>query len=112
MGIYERIREISKKQNLSINRLEQELSLPRSSISKYNKNKPSFDKIQRIADKLGVSVDYILSGEDNRFSEENAHLVAQVRRDPELTEALKKYFDMSSKTKKHVIELINMLSEE
>lgn len=64
MGLYEQIRDIAKEKGYSINRLEKELGFARSSINKFNKNKPSTDKIQQIADLLGVSVDYLLSGSD------------------------------------------------
>lgn len=61
MGIYERIKEASAEKGYSINRLEKELCLPRSSISKYNRNTPSIDKIKKIADFLDVSVDRLLT---------------------------------------------------
>lgn len=56
MGIYERIKEVALSKGYSINRLEKELSLPRSSISKYNKNVPSMERIQKIAEFLGVTL--------------------------------------------------------
>lgn len=63
MGIYERIKEASAEKGYSINRLEKELCLPRSSISKYNKSTPSIDKIKKIADFLDISVDRLLTGD-------------------------------------------------
>ena len=42
MGLYERIRDLAKLKGYSVNRLEQELGFARSSISKFNKNKPAF----------------------------------------------------------------------
>ena len=65
MGLYEQIRDIAKKKGYSINRLEKELGFARSSINKFNKNKPSTDKIRQIADLLGVSVDHLLNGTDD-----------------------------------------------
>lgn len=64
MGLYEQIRDIAKEKGYSINKLEQELGFARSSINKFNKNKPSIDKLQQIAEFLGVSVDYLTTGED------------------------------------------------
>lgn len=64
MGLYEQIRDISKSQGYSINKLEQELGFARSSISKFNKNKPSIDKLRKIADFLGVTVDYLMTGKE------------------------------------------------
>ncbi len=63
MGLYEQIKEISKNKGYSINRLEKELGFARSSISKFNKNIPSMEKVKQIADFLGVSISEI-TGED------------------------------------------------
>lgn len=64
MGLYERVKEVAKSRGYSINRLELELGFARSSISKFNKNTPSAEKIQQIADLLDVSVDYLLNGKE------------------------------------------------
>jgi len=65
MGLYERIRDIAKTKGYSINRLEQELGFARSSINKFNKNTPGADKIQSIADFLGVSTDCLMTGKED-----------------------------------------------
>ena len=65
MGLYERIKEVASEKGYSINKLEKELGFPRSSIGKYNKNKPSMDKIKQIADFLDVTTDLIIGSEDN-----------------------------------------------
>lgn len=65
MGLYEQIRDVAKSKGYSINRLEKELGFARSSINKFNKNTPSTEKIQQIAEFLGVSVDTLLHGSSN-----------------------------------------------
>lgn len=64
MGLYENVRNAAKIKGYSVNRLEQEIGFARSSISKFNKNTPSAEKIQQIADFLGVSFELIMSGEE------------------------------------------------
>ena len=64
MGLYEQIRDIAKIKGYSVNKLEQELGFARSSINKFNKNKPSVDKLQQIADFLEVSVDFLVTGKE------------------------------------------------
>ena len=51
MGLYEQIKEVATAKGYSINKLEKELGFPRSSISKYNKNIPSMEKIQKMSTK-------------------------------------------------------------
>lgn len=63
MGLYERVKDIASEKGYSINKLEKELGFPRSSISKFNKNKPSMDKIKQVADFLGVSTDSIIGND-------------------------------------------------
>lgn len=70
MGLYERIKEVASQKGYSINRLERELEYPRSSISKYNKNVPSMEKIQKIAEFLNVPISEIIQSEketDNAY---------------------------------------------
>lgn len=62
MGLYENIRDIAKTKGLSVNRLEQELGFARSSINKFNKNTPSVEKLQQIAERLNVTVDNLMMG--------------------------------------------------
>ena len=62
MGLYENVKEVAKSKGYSINRLEKELGFARSYISKFKTITPSMDKIQKIADFLGVSSDYIMNG--------------------------------------------------
>lgn len=70
MGLYENIRSVAKSKGFSVNKLEQELGFARSSIGKFNKNKPSIDKLQRIADFLEVSVNCLTTGSEYTDKEE------------------------------------------
>ena len=80
MGLYEQIRDLAKSKGYYINKLEQELGFARSSINKFNKNKPSIDKLQQIADLLGVTVDCLMTGKDEP-KEKAPELTARDKRD-------------------------------
>lgn len=89
MGLYEQIKEVAAAKGYSINRLEKELCFPRSSISKYNKNIPSMEKIQKIADFLHVSITDITgdekeSGEKYYLNEETAQVAQEIFENKEL----------------------------
>lgn len=82
---------------------------------KHGESTPKTSTMKKIADFLGTSVDYLMTGKeptDSKYTADTAHLVSQIRKDAELTEALKKYFSMSEEQKKHVIATINMISKE
>ena len=73
---------------------------------------PKQDKLMKIADCLGVSVDSLLTGEEPKVDlSAQADLWVAIRHDKELLNALEKYMELSDRKKKHVIETINVLSE-
>lgn len=82
MGLYENIRDIAKLKGYSVNKLEQELGFARSSVNKFNKNTPSAEKLQQIADLLGVSLDYLMTGVEESQKKETA-LTSRDERDIE-----------------------------
>ena len=64
MGLKERIQELCKQQDISMNQLETELGFGKGYLSKLGKSTPNAIKIQKIADRLGVSVDYLMNGDN------------------------------------------------
>ena len=64
MGLKERIQELCKQQDMSMNQLETELGFGKGYLSKLGKSTPNAIKIQKIADRLGVSVDYLMNGDN------------------------------------------------
>lgn len=111
--VYQKLLDEKGLKNADVAR-ETEISNMTLSDWKRGKTVPKLDKMQKIADYFGVSVDYLMTGKDPRakeYSSEAAHLVSQIRKDTELSKALLKYFDLSDVKKKHVVELINLLSE-
>lgn len=76
MGLYENVKEAAKSKGYSINKLEKELGFARSYISKFKNITPSADKVQKIADFLGVTSEYLLNGNN-----EDSSLTAKDNRD-------------------------------
>lgn len=64
MNTYERIKEIAKKKKVSIYKIETDLGLSNGSIHKWAKHTPIADKINAVADYLGVSANYLMYGEE------------------------------------------------
>lgn len=62
MGLYENVRDVAKLKGYSINRLEKELGFARNSISKFNKNVPSVEKLRQISEFLEVPIETLTSG--------------------------------------------------
>ena len=113
MKIIERISKLCKDNGTTVTNLEKELGYSNGSLAKA-KDIPS-SRILEISERFKVSMDWIMTGKEpelKQFSSDSAHLVSQIRKDTELSKSLLKYFDLSDVKKKHVVELINLLSEE
>lgn len=58
--MYRKIKELCKQNNISILGLETKLGLARGSIYKMDAHKPSAEKVKKIADFFGVSIEELL----------------------------------------------------
>lgn len=58
--ILKKIEELSKKQGISITSLEKKLSFGNGTIRSWDKCSPSIEKLKRVADYFGVSIEYFL----------------------------------------------------
>lgn len=58
--MYEAVKCLCEENNISINQLEEKLSIPRGSIYKWDKNAPSVYRVKRVADYFGKSVDELI----------------------------------------------------
>lgn len=112
MEVIDRISYLCKERGMSVSALEKELEFSNGSLAKA-KDIPS-SRILEISEYFNVPMNWIMTGKEPEFDKygaESAHLVAKIRNDAGLTQALEKYFELSDKKKKHVIELISLLSE-
>lgn len=62
--IYERIKKLCKENGETITGLESKLGFARGSLSKIDKNKPSSERVRKLAEHFGVTQNYILTGKD------------------------------------------------
>lgn len=86
MTIKERIKELCNEHKISVAKLERECGFANGYISKLDKSTPNTAKIQKIADRFNVSVDYIMTGENSEgyYSKETAEIAQQIYQNREL----------------------------
>ncbi|HHJ8153724.1 TPA: helix-turn-helix domain-containing protein, partial [Streptococcus pyogenes] len=84
---FERIKELAKKQGLSINSLEEKMGYSRNTIYALKRNKPGSEKLQEIADYFHVSTDYLLGRTDNPAIAKDGHasVAIDLKKDAEET---------------------------
>jgi transcriptional regulator with XRE-family HTH domain len=61
--IYDRIKEICKEKGVSVTFVERKAKLANGAICKWNSSVPRVDKLESVANALGVTIDEILRKE-------------------------------------------------
>ena len=56
MSIYDKIKQLCKEKSVTVTGTEKELGFSRGSLCKIDKNKPSSEKLQKLADYFGVQI--------------------------------------------------------
>lgn len=63
MMIYDRVKALAKKRNVSIRKIEIDCGFSQGSVCKWNEVSPSAGKVKKVADYLKTSVDEILKSD-------------------------------------------------
>ena len=61
-----KILELAEKNNISIRYLEKTLGFGNGAIKKWGESSPSVDKLKKVADYFGVSIEYFLEQRGSR----------------------------------------------
>lgn len=59
----EKIKSICKAKGISLRQLEQDAEIAPNTIARWDENKPSYDKVMRVADALDVTMDELVRGD-------------------------------------------------
>lgn len=59
-SLKENVKKLAKERGVSIRKLEQDIGIADKSISKWDKMMPSIDKVEKVAQYFGVTVDSLL----------------------------------------------------
>lgn len=113
MTTREIVKKLCKDRGVSLNKLEKQLGFASGYVSKLDKSVPSSANLQKIADYLGVSLDYLMTGNDDRFSKENIEIDFALLTDKNLREFIEKYQLLSKENRKTLKSNMDfMLSEQ
>ena len=114
MTLFERIEELRNSRGISQGKLEKELGFSNGSISKWKNSTPNPERLKKLADYFGVSVEYIMTGEDSNpeapyYLNDDAREMAQFMfENPEY----KVLFDASRKVSKDDINVVKTLLDK
>lgn len=102
MSILERIQELCKENGINPSKLEIELGFGKGTLYKWDKSSPNTDKLSKVADYFGVSVDYLLGKIDFRNIPDERELSLDVQRSE----------DFSNRDKRDIAKTMNFLLEQ
>lgn len=97
MTVFERIENLRKSNKISQGKLEKELGFSNGSISKWKTSMPTTERLQKIADYFGVTIDYLMTGKestDSRDTDEKDNMIKYLEDNPkaaEIIECLKRF---------------------
>ncbi|WP_440896275.1 helix-turn-helix domain-containing protein [Amphibacillus sp. Q70] len=66
MTAFDIVKKLCGEQKIAIVELEEKLGFSRNSLYSWKKNKPSSDKLEKVADFFNVSTDYLLGRTDKK----------------------------------------------
>ena len=76
MGIVERIKEKATEKNKSIRAIEAECGLSIATIGRWNRNLPTIEKVEKVANLLQVSLDWLITGkEPEELTQDEKHII-------------------------------------
>ena len=61
-----KIRQLARKRGLTIIQVEEQCDIGNKSIYNWDKNKPSVDKVKRVADFFGITIDELIKEEGEK----------------------------------------------
>lgn len=104
------IKELCKKNGISVNKLETELGFGTGYISKLDKSTPNTKKMKLIADRFNVSVDYLMTGKEPEFNIEIAKTdVALTNMTDRMKEYALKMANLSKENQELLMQMIDKL---
>ncbi|MBC1937146.1 helix-turn-helix transcriptional regulator [Listeria grandensis] len=80
MGVLQRVKKLASEKSMTIAELERKLDFSQGSVSRWNKQSPSSDRLKKVADYFDVSTDYLIGRTDKKYwdlSERESSDIAQ-----------------------------------
>ena len=111
MNLVERIKTIAHKRSMTIKDLSIKAGIGPKTISNWRDRNPQTETLQKVADVLGVSVDYLLGNTDDMHANKKSDNVIN------LDEALSdkgvvmefQGKELSDKAKRGILEILNLI---
>jgi transcriptional regulator with XRE-family HTH domain len=78
MNLFDRVKELSKKEGVTLAELERILGFSKGSLHKWSASSPSVDKLEAVADYFHVSINYLLCRTNDPIDYDDPDLIAAI----------------------------------
>ncbi len=107
----DRVKALCRQKGVALTKVEEDLGFAKGYLSKLGNTTPSGAKLQSIADYFGVSVEYLMTGQEPNapyyLNDDARELAEFLFRNPEY----KVLFDATRKVKKEDIDFVRQMIE-
>ena len=103
MNTVERIKTICKERKIAISTLEKTCGFANGYIGQLKKGSVPDDRLIKIADYLKVSIDYLMTGEENPISDDMVS---------EHIELISLYENLTQEQKDHVLNMMRLFNNK
>lgn len=119
MNTVERIKSICKERKIAISRLEHECGFSNGYIGQLRKGTVPDDRLRTIANFLGLSTEYLMTGKEptqaDLYNDENADFLIKVTKmatNKDFVERMKKYMSLMNEDKKSIDDMIDFMYDK
>lgn len=116
MNLRDKIKELANSKGMSLPNLEAELGFGNGTIVKWDRVTPNVSKLSKVADYFGVTIDYLMAGEDKDkkyyINDETAAIAQEIFENKELRMLFDASRDASPEDLKTVQEMMLALKRK
>ena len=116
MSIVSNIQSMCNLKGVSVPKVEKDLGFGKGSIYKWDKNSPSIDKLQKVAEYFNVTVDSLITDPTTIRvdltqvpGDLKREVLEMLLKEPSMTEILKKISTMPPEKRESIINLIKTM---
>ena len=107
MGIFDRVKELCELKGINVSQLEKEIGISQGAAYKWRTSSPSKKMFEKLSDYFGVSIDFLMTGEEKKKTERPKELYT--KEDLELLALIKK---LNEKQRNLIVETIKSFAPQ
>jgi len=113
--MYERIKELCRKNGINVSELERALGFSRGSLCKVDRNKPGFNRVKKIADYFGVAPESLTGEEGERpryyVNDETMELAQEIHDNRDLRIMFSSARNLSPEDLRFAVEMLKRMEQ-